>query len=462
MVKNTILSLLMITLFQLQASAYTVETIPSPLRNNSYLSNPDQIISPEDEKLISQKLRDIEKNFTHEVAIVAVNTIGNEVPKNFAVKLFEKWGIGKKTQDNGVLILLVMDQRRVEIEVGYGLEGILTDYYCHYLIQNHLIPHIKEGKIGPGLLVGLEEFEKVFQDGGKDPVLDHLPPPETDYAPYFIFSFLGIALLGFLRKIKTSAKGILTGLLFIGGVLFINIAPWTLLLPVGAYLVVNGLYLTKLCLHKRKALINFIFNKPAPFRPNIIELLFFFPTWAAIYGYKHQLKKESFLAKALNLKDNFLFIEEEIEDFHLTPAQQKEEELGAVEHEVYFNKTTGETRTASKILPFTKYSKCQSCGTMASLCQSSRTIEAATSHSSGSAMDSYECLFCKAKYEVERIILASRVLQVAEALQVALLQEVLSEADPQVVVVPEEAGRLNVCVLRLIHLPELKELPDLF
>lgn len=96
-------------------------------------------------------MHELEQNSSVEVAVVMLPSIGKEVPKSFAVDLFRKWGIGKANTDNGLLILTVMDQRRTEFEVGFGLEGILTDVVCYRIGVNEIVPSFKQGDFGGGI-----------------------------------------------------------------------------------------------------------------------------------------------------------------------------------------------------------------------------------------------------------------------------------------------------------------------
>lgn len=85
-----------------------------------------------------------------EITVVLLPSIGELVPKSFATALFNHWGVGKKGRDNGVLVLHVLDQRRIEIETGYGLEGALPDVKCHWIIEDIAIPFFKVGSFSDG------------------------------------------------------------------------------------------------------------------------------------------------------------------------------------------------------------------------------------------------------------------------------------------------------------------------
>lgn len=95
---------------------------------------------------------DLERLTGVELAIAVVQSVAPRDSKSYAVDLFAKWGIGKKGQDNGVLVLLAMQERRVEIEVGYGLEGRITDAAAGRLLDTYAVPEFREGRFGAGLV----------------------------------------------------------------------------------------------------------------------------------------------------------------------------------------------------------------------------------------------------------------------------------------------------------------------
>jgi len=132
---------------------YTISDVPSPRGQGiiGYVSDPNDIISAPKEQRINQLLYELEQKSSVEVAVVMLPSIGQEIPKSFAVDLFQKWGIGKSDTDNGLLIITVMDQRRTEFEVGYGLEGILTDVVCYRIGMNEIVPYFKQGNFGGGI-----------------------------------------------------------------------------------------------------------------------------------------------------------------------------------------------------------------------------------------------------------------------------------------------------------------------
>lgn len=143
----------------------TVSSVPNPKSSttNGYVSNPDGILSPDDVGIIDNICAQIEANDSFQVAFAILNSIGSEVPKDFAGRLFNQWGVGHAERDDGLLVLFVMDQRRIEFETGYGTEQILTDYQCVQLQQEHMIPHFKNSDYSAGLVAGAEAIQQVLR-----------------------------------------------------------------------------------------------------------------------------------------------------------------------------------------------------------------------------------------------------------------------------------------------------------
>jgi len=96
--------------------------------------------------------RQLAEKTTAQVALVTVATTKPLTIEEYAVKLFEKWGIGLKGKDNGILILVSVNDRKVRIETGYGLEGALPDAVCSQIIYQVILPAFREGNYDKGLL----------------------------------------------------------------------------------------------------------------------------------------------------------------------------------------------------------------------------------------------------------------------------------------------------------------------
>ncbi|MBI2914824.1 MAG: TPM domain-containing protein [Firmicutes bacterium] len=109
------------------------------------------VLSEKDRSLIEALSQEIESLTTAEVVVAVVQTTEPLEPKDYATRLFEAWGIGKASKDNGVLVLLAMAQRRVEIETGYGVEPVLTDGMVGEILDTRVVRFLKQGDYGAGL-----------------------------------------------------------------------------------------------------------------------------------------------------------------------------------------------------------------------------------------------------------------------------------------------------------------------
>jgi uncharacterized protein len=110
------------------------------------------ILNQSERSLLSALANELERATSAEIAVVTLNTIGTTPIEEYAVDLFEKWGIGKKDKDNGLLILVAVNERQVRIEVGYGLEGVITDGLAGQIIREKIVPEFRQGNFGRGLL----------------------------------------------------------------------------------------------------------------------------------------------------------------------------------------------------------------------------------------------------------------------------------------------------------------------
>ncbi len=116
-----------------------------------FVTDNANMIDQPDETKITQLAQVIEKESTVEIAVVTVESLEGESIEMYAVKLFEKAGIGKKDKDNGLLILVAKNEREYKFEVGYGLEGTITDSMNVNIGDRILLPNFKNGEYGKGI-----------------------------------------------------------------------------------------------------------------------------------------------------------------------------------------------------------------------------------------------------------------------------------------------------------------------
>jgi uncharacterized protein len=124
------------------------------LEPQGYVSDFAGIVSADDRRVIETVAKELDQKTSAQLAVVMVKTTAPDTIENYAVRLFAQWGIGKKGKDNGVLLLVAVNDRTVRIETGYGLEGALTDLTCQQIISRIIIPNFKQGQFSRGVLDG--------------------------------------------------------------------------------------------------------------------------------------------------------------------------------------------------------------------------------------------------------------------------------------------------------------------
>ncbi len=115
-----------------------------------------EILSPAVEAALTERLAAFEDSTTTQVVVLTVPSLGGAVLEEFATRVFREWGIGQEGRNNGALLLVARDDRQVRIEVGYGLEGDLTDARSATIIRTDIVPHFRDGDYDAGVLAGTE------------------------------------------------------------------------------------------------------------------------------------------------------------------------------------------------------------------------------------------------------------------------------------------------------------------
>ncbi|MFE1745093.1 TPM domain-containing protein [Coleofasciculus sp. H7-2] len=144
--------------FPVVSKALTVQEVPNSRQvNGGWVTDMADMLSPATEAQLNQIISDLEAKNSSEIAVVTVPaTAPSATPKQFATALFNYWGIGKKGQDNGVLLLISQRDRRVEIETGYSIDSILPDARVGNIIQQEIAPRFKQGDFNGGTLAGTQ------------------------------------------------------------------------------------------------------------------------------------------------------------------------------------------------------------------------------------------------------------------------------------------------------------------
>jgi len=155
------------------------------------------IIPPSHEEKMNLLVREVLNKTGATLTVVTFKDIGGANIDEFTNRLYEKWGVGKKGEDRGVMILLALKERRLRIEVGYGLEGIIPDGLAGQIRDQAMVPYLKKGEYGLGLLNGLYATASIIAKD-KGIKLTGLPPAPQRVSSKKRSSSYGIFLLLFL------------------------------------------------------------------------------------------------------------------------------------------------------------------------------------------------------------------------------------------------------------------------
>lgn len=156
----------------LNSQAITIKDVPNPQSTeNQWVADMADILSDETETELNRLITKVEQSSGTEIAVVTVpETAPADSPKTFATQLFNYWGIGQAESDNGILFLISTGDKRVEIETGYGIEGILSDTQVSNIIDTKITPQYKQGNYDRGTLDGMNALI-----GAIDPPAETVP-----------------------------------------------------------------------------------------------------------------------------------------------------------------------------------------------------------------------------------------------------------------------------------------------
>ncbi|PKN33775.1 MAG: hypothetical protein CVU61_11700 [Deltaproteobacteria bacterium HGW-Deltaproteobacteria-19] len=207
-----------------------------------------EILSPDMRKSLTELLKSHEDRTSNQIAVLTVPTIGGESIEDYAVEVFAAWKLGQKGKDNGVLIIVVPNERRMRIEVGYGLEGTLTDGTAGRIIRNAMAPRFKAGDYDGGVEAGVRNVIGVLEGGkapddeaianGKKPESSglHLEGPDLSITERILFGAFIFGIIGLFTVIGVLAPGV-------GWFLYFFLIPFWATFPIVVVGTTGALYL---------------------------------------------------------------------------------------------------------------------------------------------------------------------------------------------------------------------------
>jgi uncharacterized protein len=130
----------------------------SPGNPAGFVNDFARVLSPSVSVQLESELSQLQKDTSTEITVVTVPTIGDDYIENYSIKLAQEWGIGSEKHRNGVLLLLATQDRKLRLEVGYGLEGALPDSVANSIIRKDMVPQLKSGSYDGAVQVGVAKI----------------------------------------------------------------------------------------------------------------------------------------------------------------------------------------------------------------------------------------------------------------------------------------------------------------
>jgi uncharacterized protein len=123
------------------------------------------VLSPSTVQALDQKLAQYESSTTNQVVVVTLSSLGGDAIEDYGYKLGRAWQIGQQGKNNGALLIVAPNEHKVRIEVGYGLEGTLTDALSSEIIQGIILPRFRAGQVEQGIVDGTQAILTVLGGG---------------------------------------------------------------------------------------------------------------------------------------------------------------------------------------------------------------------------------------------------------------------------------------------------------
>jgi uncharacterized protein len=212
-------------LFGLTAGAVFAKDYP---KAQGYVSDFASLLSAQGKQQLESQLATLEKDTTVQIAVVTINSLEGNTIEGYASELFQAWGIGQKGKDNGVLFITSKEDRKVRIEVGYGLEPVITDGRAGRILDQNVLPEYKKENYEKGIIAGVNAIEIYARDGTPPAPLEENPLSQTGdwfFPVLIVITIIGMYLTGFMARSNNiwlgSIFGVLAGIalgLTIGGI----------------------------------------------------------------------------------------------------------------------------------------------------------------------------------------------------------------------------------------------------
>lgn len=380
MIHHARLLLLLLSLVTAAASmAMTVDEVPNVHLSSRtrYVSNPSGVLSPETVARLDRAIGRLWDESSVELVVVAVDRVDPSMtPSGFATALFEKWGIGKSDNDNGLLVLIARDDREVQIRTGYGIEGVVPDVIAGRIIRERMLPHFREGDYDAGTEAGVSQLARIILDPS---AREELMSTQANDSRVMTADFDGEEVFSFFLKIA----GFLAGAMLLIVLYYIwstrkvdDVERWRRL---------NNLWLPS-------AIVAFV-------TLGLGAVPFGLLSWKM-----HRVRRHR--RNCSHCGTRMQLVDEVHDNDYLSPSQDLEERLNSVDYDVWHCPQCAQTDIYPYVNRSTQFIECPRCHARTMSLSDRRILREATTRSEGEGVDIYYCRNCgnhhEKRFRIER------------------------------------------------------------
>lgn len=349
------------------AKDYSPEDIQNPniADRRVYISDPANLVDAQAKSSVNSTLWTLRQQTGAEVVVVVVPNTGDYTREQFATKLFDEWKVGKSDKDNGVIVLIVPDQREAWIATGYGVEGIIPDISAAKIINRSVVPYMKEGNLDGAVVAVANDVAKVLSEPEAAAELKSDKKEAWEEMP----------------ESDITDDDIITLILFVVITLFV--ISWV-------KFFYDNSKLKKLDRYEQAR--GWDDNRTTYLLFAIFSLgLGIIPYWLARRKYRRARNKPM---ECPACKGKMKKLNEEEDNNLLSPSQDFEEKINSVDYDVWVCDDCGTVERFAFPNKFSKYEVCPNCHTKAMYLAKDHTLVAPTTRSSGTGERVYECTYC--------------------------------------------------------------------
>ncbi|HVK99040.1 MAG TPA: TPM domain-containing protein [Dongiaceae bacterium] len=331
------------------------------------------VLSPEVEARLDVLLENVKQQTTAEVMVITVPSLNGDYLDYFATQLFNQIGIGRSETNNGVLFLIAPNERRTRIEVGYGLEPLLTDDLAGQILDAHVIPQFRSNDIQAGIVAGTEEIARLLQRypdaargiPGSTPLYVRTTRSDLNIALFAVFALaITLFVLYFIMKRKKHFPALVLYLM-------LALATGSVVLTVLAFVAMGRLDALPQTIIAGGLLLISLFMQQRLYRR---------------YG-PHPCEFCSGPSRLLS---------EAEDDHHLNQVQRLEEKLGSVDYDVWYCPACLKGDTERYIARFSGFADCPNCSARTLKETTTILVPATRSHGGENRVDGV-CQSCSHK-----------------------------------------------------------------